>query len=52
MNAALRAFGLPPIGWLSDPAFARYRHEIWSLLRDEVVRAQAHERHHPGGGHR
>ena len=35
-----------------DPAFARYRHEIWSLLRDEVVRAQAHERHHPGGGHR
>jgi NitT/TauT family transport system ATP-binding protein len=24
----------------SDPAFARYRHEIWSLLRDEVVRAQ------------
>lgn len=24
LNAALRAFGLPPIGWLSDPAFARY----------------------------
>jgi NitT/TauT family transport system ATP-binding protein len=28
----------------SDPAFARYRHEIWSLLRDEVIRAQAQER--------
>jgi NitT/TauT family transport system ATP-binding protein len=28
----------------SDPAFARYRHEIWSLLRDEVVKAQAQER--------
>jgi multiple sugar transport system permease protein len=24
LNAGLRAFGLPPIGWLSDPAFARY----------------------------
>jgi NitT/TauT family transport system ATP-binding protein len=28
----------------SDPVFARYRHEIWSLLRDEVVKAQAQER--------
>ena len=28
----------------SDPAFTRYRHEIWSLLRDEVVKAQAQER--------
>jgi NitT/TauT family transport system ATP-binding protein len=28
----------------SDPAFTRYRHEIWSLLRDEMVRAQAQER--------
>jgi NitT/TauT family transport system ATP-binding protein len=28
----------------SDPAFARYRHEIWSLLRDEVVKAQTQER--------
>src|SRR5947207_4779056 len=28
----------------SDPAFARYRHEIWSLLRDEVRQAQAQER--------
>jgi len=27
----------------SDPAFARYRHEIWCLLRDEVVKAQAEE---------
>src|SRR4051812_15919100 len=27
----------------SDPLFARYRHEIWSLLRDEVVKAQAEE---------
>jgi NitT/TauT family transport system ATP-binding protein len=28
----------------SAPEFARYRHEIWALLRDEVVRAQAQER--------
>jgi NitT/TauT family transport system ATP-binding protein len=28
----------------SDPAFIRYRHEIWSLLRDEVVKAQTQER--------
>ena len=28
----------------SDPTFARYRHEIWSMLRDEVVKAQAQER--------
>jgi NitT/TauT family transport system ATP-binding protein len=28
----------------SDPAFAHYRHQIWSLLRDEVVKAQAQER--------
>ncbi len=28
----------------SDPAFARYRHEIWSLLHDEVRAAQAQER--------
>ena len=28
----------------SDPGFARYRHEIWSLLRDEVLKAQAQER--------
>jgi NitT/TauT family transport system ATP-binding protein len=27
----------------SDPAFARYRHEIWRLLHDEVVKAQAEE---------
>jgi NitT/TauT family transport system ATP-binding protein len=27
----------------SDPTFARHRHEIWSLLRDEVVKAQAQE---------
>jgi NitT/TauT family transport system ATP-binding protein len=27
----------------SDPAFARHRHEIWGLLRDEVVKAQAEE---------
>ncbi|GGQ75826.1 ABC transporter ATP-binding protein [Couchioplanes azureus] len=27
----------------SDPAFTRYRHEIWSLLRDEVTRAQRQE---------
>jgi NitT/TauT family transport system ATP-binding protein len=24
----------------SDPTFARYRHEIWSLLRDEVAKAR------------
>jgi NitT/TauT family transport system ATP-binding protein len=28
----------------SDPTFAHYRHEIWGLLRDEVVKAQAQER--------
>jgi NitT/TauT family transport system ATP-binding protein len=28
----------------SDPAFGRLRHEIWSLLRDEVQKAQEHER--------
>jgi NitT/TauT family transport system ATP-binding protein len=28
----------------SDPTFARYRHEIWALLRDEVVAARAQER--------
>lgn len=28
----------------SDPAFTRYRHEIWSLLRDEVRAAQAQEK--------
>jgi NitT/TauT family transport system ATP-binding protein len=28
----------------SDPVFARHRHEIWTLLRDEVVKAQAQER--------
>jgi NitT/TauT family transport system ATP-binding protein len=27
----------------SDPEFARYRHEIWSLLRDEVTRAKDQE---------
>jgi NitT/TauT family transport system ATP-binding protein len=27
----------------SDPEFARYRHEIWSLLRDEVRKAQTAE---------
>jgi NitT/TauT family transport system ATP-binding protein len=27
----------------SDPEFARYRHEIWSLLRDEVDRARTAE---------
>ncbi|HLL65452.1 MAG TPA: ABC transporter ATP-binding protein [Micromonosporaceae bacterium] len=27
----------------SDPEFRHYRHEIWSLLRDEVTRAQDHE---------
>jgi NitT/TauT family transport system ATP-binding protein len=28
----------------SDPEFARYRHQIWSLLRDEVAKAQTQER--------
>ncbi|OAL16592.1 ABC transporter ATP-binding protein [Streptomyces noursei] len=28
----------------SSPEFARYRHRIWSLLRDEVSRAQQEER--------
>ncbi|MET7934193.1 ABC transporter ATP-binding protein [Streptomyces sp. NPDC005322] len=28
----------------SSPEFARYRHEIWSLLRDEVARAQQLEK--------
>jgi NitT/TauT family transport system ATP-binding protein len=28
----------------SSPEFARYRHEIWSLLHDEVSRAQQLER--------
>ncbi|MGP4003742.1 ABC transporter ATP-binding protein [Streptomyces sp. 8N706] len=28
----------------STPGFAHYRHEIWSLLRDEVTRAQQLER--------
>ncbi|MER6400748.1 ABC transporter ATP-binding protein [Kitasatospora sp. NPDC001603] len=28
----------------SSPAFARYRHQIWSLLHDEVSRAQQLER--------
>ncbi|OEJ62218.1 ABC transporter ATP-binding protein [Streptomyces agglomeratus] len=28
----------------SSPGFARYRHEIWSLLHDEVARAQQLER--------
>jgi NitT/TauT family transport system ATP-binding protein len=27
----------------SDPEFARYRHEIWTLLRDEVLRARREE---------
>ena len=27
----------------SDPMFVRYRHEIWTLLRDEVRKAQAQE---------
>ncbi|MBB3111572.1 NitT/TauT family transport system ATP-binding protein [Paenibacillus phyllosphaerae] len=27
----------------SDPEFGRIRHEIWTLLRDEVQRAQAYE---------
>jgi len=27
----------------SDPEFARYRHQIWSLLRDEVTKAQQQE---------
>ena len=27
----------------SDPEFTRYRHEIWTLLRDEVTRAQDQE---------
>ena len=27
----------------SDPEFTRYRHEIWSLLRDEVSKAQRQE---------
>jgi NitT/TauT family transport system ATP-binding protein len=27
----------------SDPEFVRYRHQIWSLLRDEVTRAQQAE---------
>jgi NitT/TauT family transport system ATP-binding protein len=29
----------------SDPEFVAYRHEIWSLLRDEVTKAQAQELH-------
>jgi NitT/TauT family transport system ATP-binding protein len=28
----------------SSPEFARYRHEIWSLLHDEVARAQQLEK--------
>ncbi|MFF3322561.1 ABC transporter ATP-binding protein [Streptomyces sp. NPDC002889] len=28
----------------SSPEFARHRHQIWSLLRDEVTRAQQQER--------
>ncbi|MFJ7070572.1 ABC transporter ATP-binding protein [Streptomyces sp. NPDC101115] len=28
----------------SSPEFARYRHHVWSLLRDEVSRAQQEER--------
>ncbi|WP_436499976.1 ABC transporter ATP-binding protein [Actinokineospora sp. HUAS TT18] len=28
----------------SDPEFARYRHEIWELLHDEVSRAQQQEK--------
>jgi NitT/TauT family transport system ATP-binding protein len=27
----------------SDPRFAHYRHEIWTLLRDEVTRARSEE---------
>jgi NitT/TauT family transport system ATP-binding protein len=27
----------------SDPEFARYRHEIWTLLRDEVLQARREE---------
>jgi NitT/TauT family transport system ATP-binding protein len=27
----------------SDPEFTRYRHQIWSLLRDEVTKAQQQE---------
>jgi len=30
----------------SDPEFARYRHQIWTLLRDEVSRAQRQELAH------
>ncbi len=30
----------------SDPEFARYRHEIWSLLRDEVTKARTLEAAH------
>jgi NitT/TauT family transport system ATP-binding protein len=30
----------------SDPEFAHYRHQIWSLLRDEVTRAQQAELAH------
>jgi NitT/TauT family transport system ATP-binding protein len=33
----------------SDPAFARYRHEIWTLLRDEVVKARSAELEVPVG---
>jgi NitT/TauT family transport system ATP-binding protein len=36
----------------SDPRFARHRHEIWSLLRDEVVKAQAQERASVSGAQR
>ncbi len=28
----------------SSPEFARYRHEIWTLLHDEVARAQQLEK--------
>ena len=27
----------------SDPRFVHYRHEIWTLLRDEVNRARSQE---------
>jgi len=36
----------------SEPEFARFRHEIWSLLRDEVTRAQYQELDHTRGRER
>ncbi|MFI9113849.1 ABC transporter ATP-binding protein [Streptomyces venezuelae] len=39
-----RAAGLQGEDLRSSPEFARYRHEIWTLLHDEVARAQQLEK--------